>query len=284
MAIMESFQFTQANLQDFVDCRRRFQLRYLLRRAWPAIESEPVLENERIMKEGALFHRMIQQHLNGIPAERLAEMTQGEDLARWWENYRTQAAELPGLSEIEALNTRRYPEVNLSATLDGFSLLAKCDLVVVAPDGRGIIIDWKTSRRRPKRKDLFTRLQTRLYPYILTKAGAHLNQGQPFQPEQVEMVYWFADFPAQPERFAYSAGQLQDDEATLHGLITEIQRLGETEFPMTDEVERCRFCVYRSLCDRGVEAGRLQENEPETEAAGGAGLDFDFEQIGEIEF
>jgi CRISPR/Cas system-associated exonuclease Cas4 (RecB family) len=284
MAIMESFQFTQANLQDFVDCRRRFQLRYLLRRAWPAIESEPVLENERIMKEGALFHRMIQQHLNGIPAERLAEMTQGEDLARWWENYRTQAAELPGLSEIEALNTRRYPEVNLSATLDGFSLLAKCDLVVVAPDGRGIIIDWKTSRRRPKRKDLFTRLQTRLYPYILTKAGAHLNQGQPFQPEQVEMVYWFADFPAQPERFSYSAGQLQDDEATLHGLITEIQRLGETEFPMTDEVERCRFCVYRSLCDRGVEAGRLQENEPETEAAVGAGLDFDFEQIGEIEF
>jgi len=283
MPIPERFQFSQASLQDFVDCRRRFQLRYLLRRAWPAVEAEPVLENERTMREGELFHRMVQQQLLGIPAERLAEMAQGEDLARWWENYRAQAGTLPGLSETGDPKARRYPEVSLSTALDGFTLAAKCDLVVVTPDGRGVIMDWKTSRRRPKRSNLSSRLQTRLYPYILAQAGAHLNQNRPFQPDQVEMVYWFAEFPTQPERFPYSAGQLQADETYLRGLIAEIQRLGEADFLMTEKVELCRFCVYRSLCNRGVQAGALAESGQEVEVES-LGFDFDFEQIAEIEF
>jgi hypothetical protein len=283
MSIPENFQFSQASLQDFVDCRRRFQLRYLLRRAWPAAEAEPMLENERNMLAGELFHRMVQQHLLGIPAERLAEMSQSEDLRRWWGNYRAHAETLPGLSEASGLKARRYPEVSLSTTLDGFTLTAKCDLVVVTSDGRGVIIDWKTSRRHPKRSHLSGRLQTRLYPYILARAGAHLNQNRPFQPDQVEMIYWFAEFPTQPERFPYSAAQLQTDEQYLRGLIAEIQRLDEANFLMTEKVELCRFCIYRSLCNRGVQAGALEENGQIVEGES-LGFDFDFEQIAEIEF
>ena len=89
MAPIDNFQFSQASLQDFVDCRRRFQLRYLQRLPWPAVESEPVLENERTMRQGAEFHHMIQQHLIGIPAERLSARLEGgdpqaEELRRWW--------------------------------------------------------------------------------------------------------------------------------------------------------------------------------------------------------
>ena len=87
MALTDNFQYSQASLQDFVDCRRRFQLRYLQRRPWPAVESEPVLENERTMREGAECHHMIQQNLLGIPAERLSTRlaagdAQIEDLAK----------------------------------------------------------------------------------------------------------------------------------------------------------------------------------------------------------
>jgi hypothetical protein len=52
---------------------------------------------------------------------------------------------------------------------------------------------------------------------------------------------------------------------------------------MTEQVELCRFCVYRSLCNRGVQAGALSENEQEAEGES-LGFDFDFEQIAEIEF
>jgi hypothetical protein len=81
------FQFSQGSLQDYIDCHRRFQLRYLVQLAWPAVESEPVLESERFMQQGARFHRMVQQHLLGISAERLAMLAKDEDLLRWWENY-----------------------------------------------------------------------------------------------------------------------------------------------------------------------------------------------------
>ena len=41
------FQFSQRSLQDYVDCRRRFELRYLQNLAWPAVEAEPHLEQEK---------------------------------------------------------------------------------------------------------------------------------------------------------------------------------------------------------------------------------------------
>ena len=45
--IPQNFQFSQASLSDYMDCARRFQLRYLLEQDWPAVESEPLLERER---------------------------------------------------------------------------------------------------------------------------------------------------------------------------------------------------------------------------------------------
>ena len=80
MAILpEDCQFSQASLQDYVDCRRRFQLRYLLELAWPAIQAEPAEEQEIHSRQGELFHRLVLQHQMGIPAERLAGMAQAAD-------------------------------------------------------------------------------------------------------------------------------------------------------------------------------------------------------------
>jgi hypothetical protein len=42
-----AFQFSQTSLQDFSDCQRRFQLRYLQEQDWPAPVAEPMAEMER---------------------------------------------------------------------------------------------------------------------------------------------------------------------------------------------------------------------------------------------
>ncbi|MBA4379648.1 MAG: hypothetical protein C0393_03000 [Anaerolinea sp.] len=65
------FTFSQSSLQDYADCPRRFQLRYIEELAWPAVESEPALENERHQQEGLFFHRLVQQRLVGLPVEKL---------------------------------------------------------------------------------------------------------------------------------------------------------------------------------------------------------------------
>ena len=87
MTLPPGFQFSQGSLQDYVDCPRRFQLRYLLRVAWPALEAEPALENERHLRQGAAFHRLVHQHVLGLPPERLSRTVTDEAVRRWWRNY-----------------------------------------------------------------------------------------------------------------------------------------------------------------------------------------------------
>lgn len=60
-ALSSPFTFSQSSLQDYFDCPRRFELRYIDRLNWPAVEAEPALENERRLREGTYFHRLAQQ-------------------------------------------------------------------------------------------------------------------------------------------------------------------------------------------------------------------------------
>jgi len=67
--------------------------------------------------------------------------------------------------------------------------------------------------------------------------------------------------------------------------VASIQRLAEDEFSSTGNAKNCRFCVYRSLCDRGVRAGSLEDWIGEAEAGPPPEeIKLDFEQIAEIEF
>ena len=281
MPLPDDFQFSQASLQDFVDCPRRFHLRYVLRVAWPAAEAEPIEEHERRLQLGLAFHRMVQQQLVGIPEVHLAKPAADPDLARWWHNY---CVYRPA-DVLPADVTARYPEVTLAATLAGHRLIAKYDLVVVQPGARALIFDWKTSPVRTKPATLRARLQTRVYRYLLVRAGAHFNGGQPLEPDRVEMVYWFAEHPESPVRLPYDAGQYRADAAYLGDLIAQIEGLDDAAFDPTADEKRCKFCRYRSYCERGVTAGALGEGsvelEPDDESPQ---LDFDFEQIAEIAF
>ena len=71
MPLPDLFQFSQGKLQDYVDCPRRFQLRYVLMQPWPALVVEPPDEAELQMRRGSDFHRLAQQQALGLEPERL---------------------------------------------------------------------------------------------------------------------------------------------------------------------------------------------------------------------
>jgi hypothetical protein len=269
-----SLAYSQASLQDFKDCPRRFQLRYLLHLVWPALETEPALENELQMQHGANFHRLVQQLLLGIPTEQLAPRVKGESLELWWEKFLKHFSPRPEPGEP------RYPEFTLSSSLNGQRLVAKYDLISIQPGPKFLIYDWKTNRKRPRRSWLESRLQTRLYPCLLARAGGCLA-GQ-ISPDQIEMVYWFANYPEEPERFVYSQAQMQADQEYLSALIEQIKSLGSQDFPLTSEEQNCLYCTYRSLCDRGVKAGNIEE--VETLEIEDLEPSLNIEQIGEVKF
>lgn len=275
-SLAQDFQFSQSNLQDFRDCQRRFQLRYIFEFAWPAVESEPALENERSMQRGSQFHRMAQQYFVGLPVERLNVSVADPDLQAWWDNFLDFTAQAKFDHEYQTL-----PEFSLAAALGNYRLTAKYDLLASTDDGRFLIYDWKTNQRLPKRQWLAERLQTRIYPYLLARAGAALNHGRAIDPASIEMIYWFSAYPQDTLSFPYSAAQFERDQAYLQGLIEQIASLEAADFHLTSDEKRCVFCRYRSLCGRGEKAGNLDEQIDPGEAEE---LHVDFEQIAEIEF
>jgi CRISPR/Cas system-associated exonuclease Cas4 (RecB family) len=280
MALPRDFQFSQNSLQDYVDCPRRFQLRYLLRQPWPAVPSEPVAEYERILELAQRFHKLAQRHNSGagLSEAQLSQSVDDDDLRRWWRNYLS--------SPPPRLPTgARHPEIVLTAPVGGYRMVARYDLLALDPGRRAVIVDWKTNRRRPSSAALTARMQTRVYRSVLVEAGTALNGGAELAPEQVTMIYWFAEHPADPEILPYDSAQYEADAAYLADLVSRIAARAaaeEEEWPLTPDESQCRFCTYRSLCDRGVLPGPLAELD--TDQALELSLEFEFEELDEIEY
>ncbi|MBV6397220.1 MAG: hypothetical protein HFACDABA_02828 [Anaerolineales bacterium] len=275
-ALPAPFTFSQSSLQNYFDCPRRFELRYIEKLNWPAVEAEPVAENERRMADGNFFHRLVQQYLLGLPADKLSRLASAPeaspDLLRWWDNFQQNFRSLTDFGSL-------HPEAVLSAPIGNHRLLAKFDLIAVR-DGRATIYDWKTYHKRPKDEWMAVRMQTKVYRHLLAKAGSHLNGGKPFAPEAIQMTYWYADYPSEPAAFRYDAAQFKRDESALETLIAEIE--SSTSFPLTGDEGKCRYCAYRSYCKRGARAGDWHDAEAEAEAH--ETFDINFEQIAEIAF
>ena len=68
------------------------------------------------------------------------------------------------------------------------------------------------------------------------------------------------------------------------GDVYDVQRLDEAEFFLTGDERLCAFCVYRSLCNRGVTAGDPAALEGDRDEDALTTIDLDFEQIAEIEY
>jgi predicted RecB family nuclease len=278
VSIPATFVFSQTSLGDYRACARRFQLRYLERLAWPAPRSADALEAERHMRLGQEFHRLARRHQNGLPAATLTPLAGGDvDLANWWTAY---LASPYATSQGPVCRA----ELTLSAPLAGFRLEAMYDLLVGAPGGDWLIVDWKTERHRPERRKLETRLQTTVYRCVLALAGAALNGGPLIAPERVRMAYWFAAFPLQAEEFAYDSVQHENDLRLLAGLIAEIAARPTGDWSQTDDERNCRFCDYRTFCTRQVQLATWDELEAAGEAAPTLPSDLDLDKVEEIAF
>jgi CRISPR/Cas system-associated exonuclease Cas4 (RecB family) len=276
-----TFRFSQAALQDYVDCPRRFQLRYVLMQPWPALVTESPGELEQHARRGRDFHRLAHQQALGLDVERLAATIHDDTLAGWWQTFLDQPpADLPaGLRRAEVILSA--PLQDMPAATGGHRLLAKFDLLAADPGERLVVVDWKTVLKRPGRSTLARRFQTRVYRYLAVEAGAAFYGGARPRPEQVEMIYWFAAFGGAIERFPYDAGQHAADGDSLAHLVAEIVARQAPIWPLTPDERQCRFCKYRSLCERNVKPGFLADLDEDLEPPE---LEIDLEQVTEIEF
>ena len=274
MNLPDDFTFSQSSLQDYVDCARRFELRYIKQLRYPALATANVLAYEERKQRGDRFHKMIRQYLLDVPDD-LLEKSLGDDdeLAGWWQTFMDYG--------LAGLPPQRYTEITLQTYLHDYRLIAKYDLLAIEPGGQAVIVDWKTSAFIPSVSSLRRRLQTAVYRYVLAQAGAYLY-GETIPPESIRMIYFFAARDGQRITFDYSKRQMQADEAELLQLIGDIQTA--QLFPLTEQEKHCRYCRFRSHCNRGDRAGNWNEADFDDEPSDDESFEIDFDQIAEIEF
>lgn len=254
------FTFSQYSIQDFLDCQRRFLLRHVLRLAWPAAETDDQAAYELHQDQGQAFHRCLQQYFSGIPEEAATASISDELLAGWWRNFLAEARGFPWNSaDSPAPGLILLPEFTLTARLGEHRVSAKYDLVAALSGEHFWIYDWKTSRSIPPREKLELRVQTRLYCWLLAAAGSALNASADIPPEHISMTYWYVQQPSRPVSFVYSAEQFATDRQQLGDLLDYIASISEVDFRLTDDPGQCRFCTYRSYCERGFSPGAWSE-------------------------
>lgn len=237
----DKFTFTQSNLQTYVKCKYQFYLRYIEHFLWPAPATDDMLAFERDRLAGSRFHQLVQQLLLDVPAEVLVRSAENDPDSRvraWFELFMD--------SIHKQLTGNLFPEYTLTANLDGFLLSAKYDLL----QQNGVdytIFDWKTSRKKPSKAWLQAQLQSKVFPLVLANQKEFYS-GTP-EPA-IRMVYWEVTEPEKPIVLECGSEKLKDYRAELSSLIFQIKTNEVKDFEKTEDVQRCRYCVYRTYCNR----------------------------------
>jgi CRISPR/Cas system-associated exonuclease Cas4 (RecB family) len=241
----EGFHYTQSNLQDFLTCQRRFYLRHVAQQRWPAPLAEPQDPIEQAVARGAKFHLLAERHQVGVDLELVRDsVAEDEAMLRWLENYESALA---ALGPFERAWAERRLSMMLPPHLE--PILAKYDLLGVQND-QLIAVDWKTSRL-PSSEVLGQRMQTVIYLLVLAKRGPALLK----TPLQKISLHYISVDNGEQRTFRLSL----DDSAEIHRLetlvlsvIANVRR--SQEFPLVDDEQVCKYCIYRSLCERGQTA------------------------------
>ncbi|MBI5930876.1 MAG: PD-(D/E)XK nuclease family protein [Chloroflexi bacterium] len=230
------FHYTQSRLQDFVECPRRFYLAHIQNQRWPSPLAEPQSDVEQALDRGARFHQMVQRHQLGMSLETLQtgaadDATLGIWLRRYQEIFTT-------LGPFE----KTWPEVSLSTTVADFSVLAKFDLITVQGN-RVMALDWKTGRL-PDPVRLGQRMQTVVYLLVLYHEATRLV-GRSVE----KMALQYVQIPTGDTRlFTVDNHSIPLYESQIRSVIEAVHH---SDFTLTEDVTRCRFCLYRGLCGRG---------------------------------
>lgn len=245
----DDLSLSAMSVQDYLDCRRRFQLYALDIQSWPGMPVGLSQERERRRQQAIEFHRLLERYYLGMDSELLLQMVSDIVARFWWQRY---LALIPvDRDDVELV----FPEKWMQVWLEGFLLKARLDLLVVGRDGSVVVFDWKTTKQKPEFSDYLSRVQTRVYLYVIGEQVASLL-GRSISLSQVKMVYWFVEYPESSVVIEYSDVMHRENKLFLGEIFSDISRdlgnLSLGEWSKTENLGLCRLCSYCTLCDRGV--------------------------------
>ncbi|MGE5328477.1 MAG: PD-(D/E)XK nuclease family protein [Deltaproteobacteria bacterium] len=262
MSKLNEMYFSQNSLEIFNKCKLKFKKRYVDGLLWKSHEDK---ENKHAEK-GRLFHLLAYRFFMGLDDSFVDEKGEYSDIKVWQDRLKSYIA-------IDSRN-EYYPEFELKLCEDNIKIQAKYDLIMLDAENRAVIYDWKVQEKAIKPNNAEKAFQTRVYMYLLAKAG-DIIKGKAIRPQDITMVYWQANHPANPVRIEYSEELFKQDEEFVKNEIEKILscNFDSTGLKTTDE-KVCRFCEFCSICN-GVDAEEVVQED---------GFEIEWETVEEIEF
>ena len=247
---------SRARLVDFLDCPRRFELRYLRQLAWPTV---PLDEETAVSRQnGQQFHNLLERHFLHLPTD---SGNLPPTIANWYNTFQQSEMVLPAGDYL--------PELTLTVPIGDHLLTGRFDLLVQEENGRLHLFDWKTGRPRSEAA-LRADWQTRLYLAMAVESGHAISDS--IAPEKVSITYWYVDEPDAPRHIQYDAAWHKRNWAQIEGVVADINgRLpngslahdGLETWELTTDLDHCRRCTYQIYCHRQNGEQAIAPEEPE---------------------
>ncbi len=253
---MDTLTLSQARILAFLTCKKRFQLRYQERLAWP---DPPLTPNQHTaVQRGQDFHQLLERFFLGFPI--IESDIHDPQLHAWWQQFAGNLLPMPA--------GRAMPELRLTVPVGRHFLTGRFDLVIIGEEKEqpsAHIYDWKTSRPRPAR-ELQDEWQSKLYLAMLAESKhALFANNMPLAPEHIKLSYWYVTDPQTVRTISYNQEQHVQNWAEIQMLVAEIDSCrNDNQWPLTDNWSHCRSCAYWAYCGR-FEAGtakRIIAEEP----------------------
>ncbi|BAY51750.1 hypothetical protein NIES2134_106570 [Thermostichus vulcanus NIES-2134] len=221
-------ELSQAHLHTLQTCPRRYQYRYLESLMLPEARQ---LTQTAAQKRGRDFHRLLQQHFQGLDVSPILEVQ--PELKSWFAAFQaTPPPMIDGQGEAEHARSLGWQE---------FTLVGIYDYVIFG-QGQAQILDWKTHAHPPARETLTHHWQTRLYCYLLAATS-------PYSPSQISMTYWFprGEKGASSYTFSYSQAMHQETHQVLGQCLNQLRQWLRAyeqgqDLPQVPEAERAQYC------------------------------------------
>ncbi len=226
-----NFLYTQSSLATFEACPYKFKLRYFQGLYWS--EDEELRESFR---RGNEFHLLAERYYMGMEDQISGEIDEDllEDLETLKKNY--------PLKE----GWRYYPEFEIRYNEGGIRLLGRYDLILVKPQNKLQIIDFKTNRKKLSEKDMESRLQTKIYLFLLWE-NYNLILENARRIKNLEMIYYQTEHPDSSITIKYDEKKHEENKKNIKKTMEKIEAFS-FEGIEKQRVTHCRVCEFEKIC------------------------------------
>lgn len=247
-------QISQSQIQSFQECHWQYFLAHVQKLAWPTPVTPAFQKNAENLRLGKAFHLYVHRTIQGIlPTVHTAPEPA---IAKWIENF-IAFNPLPENAVI-------YSEKEVTMLSDDFIWLGEFDALAIQ-ENQLTIFDWKTSAKPGNEKTLRASPQTRLYLYLLFENRFRFAANKELMAENLEILYWYPNFPTAPVRIQYSHEQALADEAYLRHTANSMRSDKPEDYPQTTDENKCARCRFQTFCHRGTDLQDVDTDEMDSD-------------------